>query len=276
MPMLQDIRALDAEVRAYRLRLKDLEDVQVQNIGVIAKRIEKERDNLESIDTTHDAGLSTNTPDLVRMWRLARSLPALSAFHTTFQAASRRRTDAMMVDMVYRKGHAWVVRSSIKYRALISEITNLPIIVPDRAISANLGGKPSFEKQESYMSFESNTTDDDDELFCDGNMAQLKVTEQARKLLDCAANNHKLGSTPHVTMYFPRILEECRSEDDQDNVRRLFTHLQHLGITPIVEHGSQLSFELNVGLQLKDDFGNAELNLAPGEAVNLDLTTLFV
>ncbi|CCG81044.1 Putative uncharacterized protein [Taphrina deformans PYCC 5710] len=285
--MLQDIRALHAEVSAFRARLKDLEEVQVQNIGVIAKRIEKEQGNLESSHGSSPAAVqSTNTPDLIRMWRLARSLPALHSFHTTFQGPSRRKVDAMMVDVVYRKGHAWVVRSSIKYRALISEITNLPITVTPRPGLHRGDGTvpPSFEKGESYMSIGSGTTDeeddddddDDDELFSDVNMAQLRVVEQARKLIDCAGNNHKLGAPPQVTMYFPRLLEECRSVEDRDNVHRLFRLLESMGVSPMVDHGPQLSFERNVGLQLKDDFGNAPLNLMPGDAVNLDLTTLFV
>lgn len=296
--MLQDIRALHAEVVAFRARLKRLEDVQVQNISVIARRIEKETALLETAhaDSHEPARRSTNTPDLVRMWRLARSLPALWAFNTTFGAFSRRKADAVMVDIVYRKGHAWMVRNSVKYRALLTEITNLPIHVASRTGGGDdcgdgvgmdvdmegTNGRPGtnepplgFDRQESFMSLESDTTEDE-ELFSEANIGRLKVVEGARKVLEVAGNNLKLGAVPHVSIYFPRILEECRTEEDRDNVLRIFEVLDHMGITPLTECGPALPFELNVGLQLKDDFGNGELDLLPGRPVNLDLTTLFV
>lgn len=263
--MLQDIRALQAEVLAFRVKLKEIEDVQVQNISTIARRIEKEVKSLSNADDDHIRA-STNTPDLIRMWRLARSVPALYGLATTFHGSSRKKPDSVVVDVVYRKGHAWILRTSLKYRSLVTELTNLPIAMTMDVDS----GK---QDEEDLISLDE---EDDDELFSTSSLAQLKIVETAKKLLDCAGNNLKIGAAPQCTLYFPRILEECQSQEDLNNVQLLFNFLQRMNISCMTEIGPPLQFEFNVGIQLKDDFGNEELHLSTNESVHLDLTTLFV
>lgn len=98
--MLQDIRALHAEVQLFRQKLKDLPDLQVQNIGAFARRVEKELSNLEVAEPHDHIQASTNTSDLVRIWRLARSLPALSGFSIRFRTPTRTKEDTVTVDLV--------------------------------------------------------------------------------------------------------------------------------------------------------------------------------
>lgn len=100
--MLQDLRALCQEVTSFRAKLKELPDVHVQNIATIARRIEKELNNLENADPNDQIHNSTNTPDLVRLWRLARSLPALSGFSVNFRGPSRQKEDSVTVDLLCR------------------------------------------------------------------------------------------------------------------------------------------------------------------------------
>lgn len=288
MSMLQDIRALHAEVTQFRHKLKELSEVQVQNISAIARRVNKELENLESAEPHGEIMSSTNTSDLVRIWRLARSLPALSGFFLSFRSDRRLKEDTVMVDIVCksycqsdsrlrdsnrlidRKGHAWINRVSLKYRALISEITNLTFTA-----ALPTGSVPGLPHEISNISLDSDVTDDL-QLFSAANLNQLRVVDVVRKLVTAANDNHKLGARPSVTLYFSRILEECRKEEDLRNIQALFDHLGRYEVACITEIDAPLSFEFNVGTQLKDDFGNEALSLAIAEPVQLDLTTLFV
>lgn len=176
-----------------------------------------------------------------------------------------------------RRGHAWLCRSSLKYRALITEITNLPMVFSD-SVPMDIESRstiPRFAQQDSFISLESDSTDDD-LLFSSRNIDQLKITEIAKKLVNAAGNNLKLGSVPNITIYFSRITEDCRNDEDLQNIRLLFDHLNRMGISCSTEIDDQKSFELNVGLQLKDDFGNEPIQLPDGAPIHLDLTTLFV
>lgn len=298
--MIQDLRALQAEVQAFRARLKSLPDVQIQHIAALDARITKESATLtRHLEAGDTAGreVSSNAPDLVRVWRLARSVPGLIAVGSTFRGFTRRKEDSVGVEIVYRKGHAWMVRNSLKYRGLLAEVCNLPIDVAmevdDGDTRANGYARPpgkedaGIVQQRDFVALSDDSRhemhdgedeDDDDEgdLFSDRMLEQTKIVAWTRKYLEVAGNNMKLGALPHITIYFPRILEECRNEEDEGNVRKLFDYLQRLGVSCIVEPGPVLPFEVNVGRLVKDDFGNEELVLEDGAPVQLDLTTLFV
>ena len=240
--MLQDLRALQAEVKEFRARLKAQDDVVVQNISSIDARITKEVQNLES---TSDPlkHTSSNGPDLTRLWRLARSLHGLYSLNTTFYSFSRRKEEAVVVDIVYKKGHAWMIRNSLRFRSLVTELSNI--------IS-------------------------DDDIFSEITISQTKVVALGRRYLEVAGCNLKLGAMPSITIYFPRLLEECRHQEDVQCVQRVFEVLHGMGISSVTEIGPMLPFDVNVGKQVKDDFGNEEMVLIDQEAVQLDLTTLFV
>ena len=156
----------------------------------------------------------------------------------------------MTVDLVYRKGHAWMFRNSLKFRALVTELVN----------------SPADEME----------IDQEDDIFSDSSLGRTKIVGLVRRYIEVANNNLKLGAVPQITIYFPRIVEECRDDEDLRNVQRLFDFLAQMGVSSITELGPPLTFDVNVGRQIKDDFGNEEVELQPNEPVQLDLTTLFV
>lgn len=171
-----------------------------------------------------------------------------------------------------------MIRSSLKYRALVTEITNLPFIessVPYKSMRSDASSVPNLDRHDSYISIASDTTDG--ELFSAINLDQLKIIDIAQKMVIAANHNLKLGAIPKITMYFPRILEDLRSEDDVQNIKALFDHLSsHYDVCCVTQISTPLAFELNVGLRVKDEFGNDSVQLAVAEPVQLDLTTLFV
>lgn len=123
--------ALHQEIESFRAELS-AKGATVHGLGNTATRVKKECDALlkafEHEDAEHRIA-SSNTTDLTRTWRLARSLPGLQALNAKFfvDPHRRRRHEGIIVDAVFRKGHAWCIKSSQRYRPLLQELANLPL-----------------------------------------------------------------------------------------------------------------------------------------------------
>ena len=259
------IVALHEEVEAFRAELR-AKDAQVHGLGNAAIKIKKEAEALlkafEHVDVEHRIA-SSNATDLIRSWRLARSLPGLCALNSKFflDPTRRRRKEAIIVDVVFRRGHAWCVKYSQKYRSLLQELANLPfedesmsdvdmsaddtdsdadrasdvtsessldiVINYPSTVDQSVHRLHGFDRQSARMidHDEDESVDgveDPDDLFNLTYLQKAQLWKSIARVAHCAHQHPKLGAIPRVYVYLPRLLEEAVTDEAQLNCRRLF------------------------------------------------------
>ncbi|BFZ54049.1 hypothetical protein PYCC9005_001080 [Savitreella phatthalungensis] len=290
--VLRQLEHLAIEIDEYRAELRT-RNVQIHGLGNFAHRVKKEISAVVAAYSYQDFEhrlASSNATDLARSWRLLRSLPAVTAVNTRaiIDKSKRVRDNHVIVDVIYRKGHAWCIRFSQRYRSLLQELANLPFVRECESIRGD--DEDTAMSDSSSIDFvidteprRSESPTDADDLFDWRYVRQTQMVRHMYNVLTAAANYPRLGLSPRICVYLPRLLEDAATDEAQDNCFRLSKILEDRLKVQVMLHspGVPLDIDCNVQAQARDEFGNEPLELcledgATPRPVVLCVTTLFV